>query len=165
MFGGAAGRFLRFTRCSPAAIPRLTHTWVFSMCATFIQVKAQNANVFEAIRPTHAMLSQISRVSVCFLEAIGFLCLTGELGSPRHKSLTRTLSCPSRRRLSPQPDRPRHVPALLCSRVYFYPFPPLKDGGRSVLSFCARFYAVPRPARVAALSVMHYSPALLCSQL
>jgi hypothetical protein len=72
MFGGAASRFLRFTRCSPAAIPRLTHTWVFSTCANFIQEKAQNANVFEAIRPTHAILSQISRVSVCFLEATGF---------------------------------------------------------------------------------------------
>jgi hypothetical protein len=41
-------------------------------------------------------------------------------------------------------------PALLCSRVYFYSFPPLKDGGRSSLSFCARFSADRRPARVAA---------------
>jgi hypothetical protein len=30
---------------------------------------------FEAIRPTHAMLSQISRVSVWFLEATGFSML------------------------------------------------------------------------------------------
>jgi hypothetical protein len=47
----------------------------------------------------------------------------------------------------------------------FLPLPAVERRRSEVLSFCARLSADPRPPRVAALSVMHNSPTLLCSQL